>query len=154
MDNNNAKIISCRLSSSSSQNCYYVWNAGNLKGGYSNGIPNYFSFSTFSVSGSPDCVNSYNTNLTVSKSLSSNLSLDPGDYITRVPHKIRIYLNNGTLYIDREDMAGNCKDKENGVTLAKVSSFSAQKIGRSVKVDITFIDDKGKTFSITRYYGR
>ncbi|MEM4368315.1 MAG: prepilin-type N-terminal cleavage/methylation domain-containing protein [Candidatus Anstonellales archaeon] len=155
VDNDNANIISCRLSSSSTQNCYYVWNAGNLKGGYDNGIPKYFSFSsTLTFSGSPDCVSSYNTNLTVSKSLSNNLTLDQGDYITRVPHRIRIYLSNGNIYIDRDDMASDCNDNEKSVILAKVSSFSAQKVGRSVKVDITFIDDKGKTFSITRYYGR
>lgn len=159
INSNNANIVSCRLNSNGNQNCYYVWNAGVLKGGFNNGTPRYYSFSTFS--GSPDCINSSNVNLIVSRSLTEQatqnpqtLNLDPGDYISRVPHRIRININNGFLVMDRTDMASLCNDSENAVRLARVSNFSAQKTGRSVRIDITFVDDKGKTFSITRYYGR
>ncbi|MCX7738183.1 MAG: prepilin-type N-terminal cleavage/methylation domain-containing protein [Hydrogenothermaceae bacterium] len=159
VNNSNAGIISCRLSSSVGQNCYYVWNGGKLKGGYNGETPRYFSFSTFP--GSQDCITYKDVNLTVSSSLiepgnqnPQTITLSPGDYITRVPHQIKIYVNNGKLYMDRTDMASVCKDNENSVMLGNVSKFLAQKEGRSVRLDITFIDSTGKTFSITRYYGR
>lgn len=160
LSSGNANIVSCRLSSNKAQNCYYVWNGGNLKGGYyTSGTPKYYSFSTFS--GSPDCITSNSVNLTVSGSLTEQISQNPqtltvdsGDYITRVPHRIRIYLSNNAIYFDRTDMAPLCNDNENAVLIASAESFSAQKSGRSVRLDITFRDSTGKRFTITRYYGR
>lgn len=158
-NSNTANIVSCRLNGNGNQNCYYIWNAGTLKGGFTNGTPRYYSFQTFT--GSPDCISSPNANLSVSRSLTeqsnqnpSALNLDTGDYISRVPHRVRLYLSNGFLFMDRVDMANICNDNENAIRLARASAFSAQKVGRSVRVDITFVGEDGRTFPITRYYGR
>ncbi len=157
---NNANVISCRLSNNSKQNCYYVWNGGRTK--FGTGTDGRLVFVRLSgISGEQDCLGGTQT-ISISGQVyewvtlpqSTTLSLSPGDYITRVPHGIRLYVSNGVLYMDRTDMADSCGDSESAVKIGNVQSFNVQKVGRAVRVDAVFVGSDGKTYPITRYFGR
>lgn len=145
-----AYIVGCRLSNSPTQNCYFIWKGNKPKGNYTTGWPPYFRLT---LNGTADCVNDPTINTQAYKDLGGTI-LESGDYIIRVPHKITLYVNNGYLYMDRTDVATVCNDNENAVKIAKVESFKATKIGRSIRVDITFIGNSGSKLTLTRYFGR
>ena len=160
---NQANIISCRLNTGNNQNCYYIWNGGRLKTGFgTRGRPVPVQLASFS--GQPDCIGSNAPNLTISTTVNRWLNegngtiLEPGDYITRAPHYIRLYVkDDGWLMMDRTDMGVGCQDNavgENAVRIGRVQSFSAQKVGRSVRIDVVFVGSDDRTYRIVRVYGR
>ena len=153
VQNNIATAISCRLSTAQNQNCYYIWNGGRLKTGYdSNGQPIVVSLP--GNLNQTDCIDIDNrVNIIV-----SNFSPEPGDYITRVPHRIRIYVenmeNNRWLVMERRDMAEECGDTEPPVRIGRVENFRVTTSGRSVSVEATFLSADGRRYQIVRFYGR
>lgn len=166
IQNNQARIISCRLNSSTNQNCYYLWDGGKIKTGFdSRGLPIPVRLPSFN--GQPDCMISPSVNLTLPISLNTvsggSVNLSEGDYISRAPHKItlRVQTIDGKswLFMDRVDMS-SCNDNsfgENAVRIGRVLSpqhFHVRTEGRSVRVDVTFVSADGRKYEITRYYGR
>ncbi|WPM32989.1 prepilin-type N-terminal cleavage/methylation domain-containing protein [Hydrogenobacter sp. T-2] len=171
---NNANVLSCRLSSNQRQNCYYVWRNGNVKGSFytdnhGNTVPVPVRLSQFS--GQPDCIQGHQVNLTINTAVNrivnagDDITLEPGDYITRVPHRVTIYLSNNQertpsgvtyrwLLMDRVDLAQACNDTETAIRIGRVQNFSVQRQGRSVVVNATFVSADGRTYPITRIYGR
>lgn len=130
-----ANIISCRLSRSYSQNCYTIWrntfpindlSAGNI-------LP--IELPPLNPPGVIDCLDrttwqNQNFNVTTAATM-SGLTVQAGDYIHRLPHKIRLYCksnaqdaNKTWLYVDLEDQsAGYCTDNESASPIAPVDEF-------------------------------
>ena len=152
VQDNNARAISCRLNTAENQNCYYIWNGGRLKLGYDdNRQPIVVSLQN--SLNQTDCTGGINNRVNISV---NNVTLDPGDYITRVPHRIRIYVEDGWLFMDREDMAVGCNHTENAfrVRIGRVENFNVTTRGRSVRVEATFLSADGRRYRIERFYGR
>ncbi|MCD6397319.1 MAG: prepilin-type N-terminal cleavage/methylation domain-containing protein [Spirochaetaceae bacterium] len=172
-----ANIISCRLSTTDNQNCYYIWQGGK--------VVNYNSTATlppaygFNVNfDSIDCINfSGSPNLTIDNPImcqwingtldcdnNNTYSLQAGDVIIRVPHKVEFYVAQDTdgsywLMMDKTDMESGCNSNETALKVARIkdaNSFKVYAIGRSVKVVITFATQgpKEQTLTIERYFGR
>ena len=143
------KAIGCRLSTASNQNCYYIWNGGRLKAGYDNDRKPIV-VSLRGTLNQTDCIDINNrVNISV-----DNVIFEPGDYITRVPHRIRIYMQGNDLFMDREDMAVGCNDREIAVRIGRVEEFRVTPAGRSVRVQATFLSADGRRYQIVRFYGR
>ncbi len=162
VDTTEASLISCRLSDSSTQNCYYVWKGDRVVAFDSTGLPVIYGLSNLSRD-NIDCLSEpVSPNATVDinmKDISSggsDVTLSEGMVITRVPHRIRLYVDNGWLMMDKTDMASPCGSDENAVRIARVQSFSIEKVGKGVKLDITFAsqEDSSKTMRVVRYFGR
>ncbi len=170
-----ASLVSCRLDTSDNQNCYYIWENG--------GVVNYNSTTAsppaygFNVSfNSIDCVDFNGApNLIINDpdmcewvngtlDCSYVYSVQSGDIITRVPHKVRLYVDQDTdgsywLMMDKTDMESGCNSDENAVKVARIkdaNSFKVYAVGRAIKVVITFATQglKEQTFTIERYFGR
>lgn len=129
---NTANLISCRLSTNSNQNCYTIWrntfpindiSGGNvLPVGISNLSPNNADCTSLSPGAT--------SNATSSSSMSTK-ALVPGDYIHRLPHKIKLYCDSNSndnnrrwLYADLTDQsAGYCNDNEPASPITPVDEF-------------------------------
>lgn len=146
IDANNISLVSCRLNTSSNQNCYYVWSSGRVI--LDNNQPKIVSLNG---NVNQDCISGVNA---VSISRTTNPDLLQGNYITRVPHRITLYVQGEWLMMDREDMAQACNDTETAIRIGRVQNFSVQTQGRSVVVNATFVSADGRTYPITRVYGR
>ncbi|WP_297890073.1 prepilin-type N-terminal cleavage/methylation domain-containing protein [Sulfurihydrogenibium sp.] len=147
IDENNkvANLLSCRLSSNQKDNCYFKYNGG-------------FSGFIQLVNLNPnnaDCINKTDLN-NPNATASLNSMFSSGDFIVRVPHFIRIYVDtDGWLKMDKKDVS-ICNDSENAVNIAKVRSFTAEKSGLGVKFTIEFQSqtDPTKVFKVEKYYSR
>lgn len=142
-NNNSSQLISCRLSSQSKDNCYFLFN------------PSFNGFVQLSdlSANNRDCIDldiTSQTNATVSNSLPT------GSLLIRAPHFVRIYIQDGWLRMDKKDIS-DCNDNENAINIAKVRSFTAQSLSsRSVKFTIEFVSqtDPNKVFRVERVYTR
>jgi prepilin-type N-terminal cleavage/methylation domain-containing protein len=135
-----ATLVSCRLSKSTGQNCYYLWRKGVLQNDSSGGsvIPLALN-SNLSVNNA-DCselTSGSSTNATVNSTLdpwsgsTSKVAL-AGDIIQRSPHKIRLYCasnssdgNRNWLYADLTDTASDCNSNEPATPIAPINTFQA-----------------------------
>jgi prepilin-type N-terminal cleavage/methylation domain-containing protein len=168
VDNNQANLISCRLSYSDTNNCYYKFRNGNFSGfiklsSNSNLSPNNAELSPNNA----DCSKLENLSQpNATARFNDSDELAEGDFIVRAPHFIKLYVKNGWLMMDKKDVSHcnpnennnnkNNNNEENAVTIAKVTRFVAEKVGMGVKFTITFQSqtDPSKTFTITKYYSR
>ncbi len=153
-----ADILSCRLDTSPTQNCYYIWRNGVVLNPSNN---TFFPLSVplnGTING-VDCINTTDPNVQIN-AYTSGITLEPGDYITRVPYIIRIYIDNinGTdwLMMKKIDLATACNNNEPAIKLAPVESFNATVIGRAVKLIITFVNpkDPSKKITIEKIYSK
>jgi len=156
VDNNNqANLISCRLSDSNTNNCYYKFSNGNFSAPIKliNLSPNNADCSKVDIS-QPNATASSNV-LYPGDFTASSGRLAAGDFIVRAPHFIKLYVNNGWLMMDKKDV-DPCNANENAVNIAKVTQFVAEKVGMGVKFTITFQSqtDPSKTFTVEKYYSR
>lgn len=150
-DNNNdiVYLLSCRLSSYSKDNCYFKFN-GDFSG--------FIQLSGLNPN-NVDCINKTdlnNPNATAKLKDANGVSMfSKGDFIIRVPHFIRIYVQDGWLKMDKKDVSP-CNDNETAVNIAKVKSFKAEKSGMGVKFTIEFQSqtDPSKIFKVEKYYSR
>lgn len=170
---NIAYVISCRLNSSTSQNCYYVWRGENPydnDNDPTNGFP-YFALSGLSVNNA-ECINwnfsGVNTNAQLSailtaRNVSFSVNLREGDVITRVPHRVKIYYDetNQTIYLDLQDMASDCNSNERARPIARnITYFSIEDLTQPDKnpvIRVTFNIKNPKTneeYTFQRVYGR
>lgn len=161
-DNGKANLLSCRLNDSNSQNCYYVWVGDRIVKTDITGVPVIHEISGLSQSNA-DCLSEPNTPNTTADIVmldktggDNHVTLSEGMVITRVPHRIRLYVSDGWLVMDQEDMASMCGLNEPSLKIAKVKNFSIEKYGRGVKVDMTFVSqsEPEQTFRLVRYFGR
>lgn len=133
IDGTTARLISCRLSRSSNQNCYTIWRntfpLNDLEGG--NVLP--VGISNSLSTNNADCASlAFGTtfNATADR-LMSTKELAAGDYIHRIPHKVRLYCANNSadnnrtwLYVDLTDQSGGyCSDNEPASPIAPVDEF-------------------------------
>jgi hypothetical protein len=137
-------ILSCRLTSSNTNRCYFIFSADGTS------IKYYELGSTDLANDNIDCLNlqnnqTYNTTMNIG-------GLNPGDRFQRVPHLIRIYerYDNETkstwLAFDRTDLAYNCNDKENATHIGRIrrGSFQVEPRGQNaVEVQADFVDENG-----------
>ncbi len=157
-----AQIISCRLRGEPSHNCHYVWKGDKLLSVDGDGNPVDMRVSNLSES-NIDCLGEPTSpNATVSSTLTDNqglgisVELQPGYVISRVPHRIRLYVSGDWLMMEQTDMSTACVADEPSVRIAKVSNFSIRKEGRGVLIEATFVSQSQpeKRLSIVRYFGR
>lgn len=155
-NNNSSQLISCRLSSQSKDNCYFLFN------------PAFSGFARLSdlSANNRDCIDldiTSQTNATATidlNTLPAGSSLAgsslAGGLLIRAPHFVRIYIQDGWLRMDKKDIS-DCDDNENAVNIAKVRSFTAQSLSSgSVKFTIEFVSqtDPNKVFRVERVYTR
>lgn len=139
-----ANVISCRLSTTTDQNCYYLWRDNVLQNDASGAaILKLISLSTNNA----DCsalASGTSSNATLSATMTpwdvaySDKTMQAGDLIQRAPHMIRLYCaqnssdaNNNWLYVDLTDTAGDCNSGENASPIAPVDTFQVTLLGDS-----------------------
>ncbi|MGC9007436.1 MAG: PilW family protein [Sulfurihydrogenibium sp.] len=158
VDNNKADLISCRLSKSDTNNCYYRFRNGNFL--------DFIQLKSLS-SDNADCSKLENLSQSNAKTSADvdvlsagdfkvkSGRLAEGDFIVRAPHFIKLYVKNGWLMMDKKDV-DPCNANENAVTIAKVTEFKAERVGMGVKFTIKFQSqtDPSKTFTVEKYYSR
>ena len=178
-----ATLTSCRLSSSSGQNCYYLWRTNTLQNDILSGTSDILSLSTLSVNNADCSTFSSAGNATVSSTLTSNTNssydktVQSGDVIQRAPHKIRLYCasnssdsNRNWLYVDLTDTASACNSNESASPIAPVDSFQATLLPsgcsatngdcKAVEINVTFRSQSQKydrtydTHQVRRVFGR
>ncbi|KUK18801.1 MAG: Uncharacterized protein XD55_1137 [Thermodesulfobacterium commune] len=165
--NDTISLVSCRLDSKSPyQNFYYIW-TGEKVINYNSTLPTVYGFkSKFS---SIDCINfagtpnlilnsrkmcKYDRNLN-SYNCNESYILKPGDLITRVPHQVRIFLEDEAIKMELYDLANN--QTEGKQYIANAKSFQVYVTnGTSVKVKVNFKSQSNptQTLEIERYFGR
>jgi type II secretory pathway pseudopilin PulG len=136
-------ILSCRLTSSNTNRCYFIFSADGMS------IKYYELGSTDLAKDNIDCLNlqnnqTYNTTINIG-------GLSPGDRFQRVPHLIRIYetpIDSRTSWLafDRIDLAVGCNDNENATYIGRIRRGSFQVIPRgqnAVEVQGDFVDENG-----------
>lgn len=143
-----AKAVSCRLSLDSRQNCYLLWDNGSVR--QENGNVLVYRITAIS-SNNKDCIKDINQSIV---DLSVNGTLNNGTFISRAPHKVRIYKQGDFLFMDRYDTASSCNEDETAVRIGRVENFSVIPDGRGVFVNATFISSNGKKYSIVKRFGR
>ncbi|MCS7149992.1 MAG: hypothetical protein N2Z40_07620 [Caldimicrobium sp.] len=163
-NNLHASIISCRLNSGSKQNCYYIFDNSGFRIRSLNNQPVAVKLSSFT--GQPDCLMNAQPNLFINRTLfewdtvsnSSILTLMPGDFIVRVPHRITLYVKNiageNWLVYDRTDMENGCGDSENSVRIIRIRDLTISKDHRTVVFNATLITANGTTYLMERRFGR
>ncbi|HEV09605.1 MAG TPA: type II secretion system protein [Sulfurihydrogenibium azorense] len=169
VDNNQANLISCRLSDRDTNNCYYRFRNGNFLDfiRLSSLSPNNADCSKLENLSQPNATASADVYVFSAGDFKAKSGrLAEGDFIVRAPHFIKLYVNNGWLMMDKKDVSHcnanennnnkNNNNEENAVNIAKVTRFVAEKVGMGVKFTITFQSqtDPDKTFTITKYYSR
>jgi len=178
-----ATITSCRLSTNSGQNCYYLWRTNTLQNEVISGSSDVLYLSSLS-SNNADCTTFASAgNATVSSTLSSyanssyNKTLQAGDIIQRAPHKIRLYCASNTndnnknwLYVDLTDTTASCNSNESASPIAPVNSFQVTLLPagctassggcKAIQIDATFRSQSQKydrtydTHQVKRVFGR
>ncbi len=179
-----ATMTSCRLSSTTGQNCYYLWRTNTIQNDIISGAPDILYMSNLSTNNADCSTFSSTGNITTSATLTSwtgttsyNKTLQAGDVIQRAPHKIRLYCasnsndsNRNWLYVDLTDTASYCNSNETSSAIAPVDSFqvtllpsgcTASSGGCSaIEVNATFrsqskkYDNTYDTHQVRRVFGR
>jgi prepilin-type N-terminal cleavage/methylation domain-containing protein len=132
-----ATLVSCRLSTSTGQNCHYLWRNDVLQNTMITGTVAHFGLATLNPNNA-DCsalTSASPTNATVDSTLSTTSGITAtataGDVIQRAPHKVRLYCapnaqdsNQNWLYVDLTDTASDCSSTNEAASpLAPVNSF-------------------------------
>jgi prepilin-type N-terminal cleavage/methylation domain-containing protein len=148
-------VLSCRLTSSNTDKCYFIFSA--------NGISvKYYELGNNDIANDDiDCLNlqdnqSYNTAVNI-------VGLSPGDRFQRVPHLIRIYetpIDSKTSWLtfDRIDLAVDCNDNENATYIGRIKrgSLLITPISQSaLKIQADFVDENGDiTYKFSKVYAK
>jgi hypothetical protein len=160
---NTAHLLSCRLSSDNTSNCYYLWRSGAIN---NDAVGNSIIPLSFNGSLSPnltpnnaDCsalASDATANATVypqlkpSSGATSNKTLQAGDVLLRAPHKVRLYCaanandaNRNWLYADLTDTATDCGSNEAASPIAPVDSFQVAVLsdpsGNNTAAEVTVV---------------
>jgi prepilin-type N-terminal cleavage/methylation domain-containing protein len=132
---NTARLISCRLDRSDDQNCYTIWRNTFPINAISGGNISPIALPSLNPSVVIDCLDRttwQNQNFNVTSNVSmSGMIVQAGDYIHRIPHKVKLYCKNNPqdanktwLYADLTDQsASGCTNNEPSSAIAPVDEF-------------------------------
>jgi len=162
-----ANLISCRLRNTDlSNDTYYIWEGDKVVNYNGTNLPKY-KLNLNSDDDNKDCINfaggpNVQHNVIVQEfNGTGNYTLQPGDMITRVPHKVRLYVDSTSdgywLYIEKTDMADPTKQSTTMLGRVKDSnSFKIYSERRAIKVEVEFQSQSKpeKTLKIIRYFAR
>jgi hypothetical protein len=176
-----ANLFSCRLSNSTTQNCYYIWKNNVIQNDKSGSDPIPLKLNANLTADSADCSTLSASNASVSATMqpltgTTTKDLEAGEIINRAPHKIRLYVaanaNDGGrswLYSDVTDTTA-CGLSQSAIPVAPVNGFTvtllpagcAETSGgcTSAQVDVTFrsqstkYDRLTKGYAVSRVFGR
>ncbi len=139
-----ATLVSCRLSTSAGQNCYYLWSNDVIMNDLDGGQLVPLTLNNNLSVNNADCsalTAASPTNATVSATLTPagvhagavDKNAQTGDFIHRAPHRVRLYCaqnasdaNRLWLYVDLTDTATDCNANESAAAVAPVDSFQVQ----------------------------
>ncbi len=157
---NLGNVIGCRLRPG---DCYYIIRGENFVGN----PPTIYQINNVNLTGS-ECVSpTFSANSP--NYVVGGISLQPGDIIIRVPHRVRLFCQNlnGQLYLYAEltDMASSCGRNEPAFPIAPVKTFKVRCIPNptncsAVRVELTLLSEdisfekKKGEFYIVRTFGR
>ncbi|MEM5815808.1 MAG: hypothetical protein QXL14_02055 [Candidatus Aenigmatarchaeota archaeon] len=148
-----AEAISCGLSSDEKQNCYLVWEKGEVK--MKDGKPSVYSINL--DKNNVDCYHSLEQAKVkislVPQDTDNNATVASGTYISRAPFKIRLYVQDGFLFVDKIDQS-SCNYNEANIKIGKVKNFEVKSQERSIVVNITFTSKDGKERKLQKVYGK
>jgi len=162
VNENQANLISCRLSTDRNDNYYYIWEGDKLVNYNGTGNPTIYQLSGLNPN-NQDCVNFTGVSNALSNAIIGTYTLQPGNIITRVPYRVRLYISYDSddkgywLYMKKIDMATN--EEKMGKKIAKLKdskSFKVYTQGQTIKVEIEFQSqsEPEKTLKIIRYFSR
>lgn len=180
------EVVSCRLRSTDRHNCYHIKRGGLTFRDVGTGAPIAFSINGLSDE-NLDCLDPNVTpNATMSREViarngnfidpvtgdtTNRLTLEGGDLLVRVPHRITLFCqpnpqdnNSLWLYMRTEDLAYElgCRDDdtEDVQPLFPVESMGASIQGNGILLDIVFRNNRPpgdpnyRTFRVQRMFGR
>jgi prepilin-type N-terminal cleavage/methylation domain-containing protein len=177
-DPSTMNIKSCRLSTASGQNCYYVKMGAKFITDKTNTNvykPLIFSLSNLSDNNLVCTDGTIIPNATISvnaTALNGQLKDDAGNFIStyqfeggeivfRVPHRVRLFCqdnpsdqNRKWLYMEATDMATGCHADEPAQPLIPVNSFDIKRQGEGIVVTMQVRGTDGKTTDIQRNFAR
>lgn len=157
-----ANLISCRLSTDTNDNYYYIWQGEKVANYNGSGLPPVYRLSQLNPN-NQDCIKNFSGGFNAQSSALANgtltsYTLQPGDIIIRVPHKIRLYVKSTSdgywLYLNKTDMATG-ESEENAITKLKDSgSFKVYAQGHALKIKLEFQSQSTpeKVLKIERYF--
>lgn len=175
-------IMSCRLSQGERHNCYHIWRGARV---FLNQDPNSGPLNRpliFRISGlsedNLDCMlQTQDTNAVMdvvatalngrieewqgnNRVFTDRLTLEAGDLLIRVPHRIRMFCRNNPqdenrlwLYVEATDMASNCDLNEPPMPLIPVTRFDVEVGNNSVLVTLGVLEEN-RTIEVIRRFGR
>jgi prepilin-type N-terminal cleavage/methylation domain-containing protein len=163
-NNGTANLISCRLSMDPNDNYYYIWQGEKVVNYNGTGKPPIYQLSELDPDGQ-DCIENFNGNPNAQSSAlvngtAGNYTLQPGNFITRVPYEVRLYpecKSDGCwLYLEKIDMAKNNNVTTKLVKLKDLDSFKVSAQGRAIKVELEIQSQSKpeKVLKIERYFAR
>ncbi|RMH80866.1 MAG: hypothetical protein D6674_02175 [Acidobacteria bacterium] len=176
---NQVAVMSCRLNQTVQQNCYHVWRGARVFRDANNPtIPLIFSVGGLSQD-NLDCSRETNRNNATmnlilraqngqletfqgnTRILTDQLTLEGGDMLVRVPHRIRFFCqnnpqdnNNLWLYVETTDMANNCNWNEPPIPIVRVNSFQIEQVPNAGVLVNMQVNQEGRAITIQRFFGR
>jgi len=159
-------LISCRLSTDTNDNFYYIWQGDKVVNYNGSGFPPVYKLSELDHN-NQDCIKNFSGNpnaqasaLVVEYITNSTYTLQPGDIIMRVPHKVRLYAKSTSdgywLYLNKTDMATNENEERMLAKLKGSDSFKVYAQGHTLKIEMEFQSQSKpeKVLKIERYFAR
>jgi prepilin-type N-terminal cleavage/methylation domain-containing protein len=161
-------LISCRLRNTDlSNDTYYIWEGDKVVNYNGTDLPKY-KLNLNSDDDNKDCINfaggpNVQHNVIVQEfNGTGNYTLQPGDMITRVPHKVRLYVNYDSddkgywLYIKKFDIGRGTTYTTKLGRVKDLDSFKVYSEGRAIKVEVEFQSQSKpeKTLKIIKYFAR
>jgi prepilin-type N-terminal cleavage/methylation domain-containing protein len=164
VNENQANLISCRLSTDRNDNYYYIWEGDKLVNYNGTGNPTIYQLSDLNPN-NQDCVNftgSSNAQVNTLVIGTVNYTLQPGDIITRVPYRVRLYISYDSddkgywLYMKKFDIGRGTTYTTKLGRVKDSDSFKVYNEGRAIKAEVEFQSqsEPEKTLKIIRYFSR
>jgi prepilin-type N-terminal cleavage/methylation domain-containing protein len=164
VNENQANLISCRLSTDRNDNYYYIWEGDKLVNYNGTGNPTIYQLSGLNPN-NQDCVNFTGVSNAQVNTLvigTVNYTLQPGNIITRVPYRVRLYISYDSddkgywLYMKKIDIGRGTTYTTKLGRVKDSDSFKVYNEGRAIKAEVEFQSqsEPEKTLKITRYFSR
>ncbi|AEH22125.1 hypothetical protein TOPB45_0008 [Thermodesulfobacterium geofontis OPF15] len=159
-----ANLISCRLSTDENDNYYYIWQGEKIVNYNGSGSPPIYQLLGLNPN-NQDCINftgDSNAQVNALVNGTGNYTLQPGDMITRVLYKVRLYVDYDSddkgywLYIKKFDMGRGTTYTTKLGRVKDSNSFKVYGERRAIKVEVEFQSQSKpeKTLKIIRYFAR
>ncbi len=168
--------MSCRLSQAANRNCYHIKRGGPFRRDASDNN-NALIFAINGLSSNDlDCINvAGNSNVTINRQVTAlngfeldagnnqvtNMNLEGGDLLLRVPHRVRLFCQNNPndnnqlwLYMEAFDTSNDCNADEAPAPLVPVNSFTVRNEGQGVRVTTAVRGPDNNTMTVQRFFGR